>query len=86
VFVGLMVIMIFAVLFYLLSGDVQNLPPTSNFLDYIGLSAATFATGSYGAVVPATIFARLLATIERVFGVVLFGFLVAALYRRISKR
>ena len=83
---GALLVLLFGIVFYALKADIQNLPTSANFLDYLGLSLATLATGSYGNVVLLTTEARLLATVERASGVVIFGFFVAALYRSISKR
>ena len=83
---GGLLILLFGIVFYAFRADIQNLPVGADFVDYIGLSLATFATGSYGNIVPLTTTVRLVATIERASGVVIFGFFVAALYRSISKR
>jgi hypothetical protein len=64
----------------------KNWPGNAGFLEYLGLSASSFASVSYGDIIPENLWARLLVTFEGIFGLVMFGFLVSALYRRISKR
>ncbi len=80
------IILAFALLFRYLKVEIENMPSDSSLLEYIGLSTAMFATVGYGNFVPASFGARLLAAIEGALGLITFGFLAAALYRRISKR
>lgn len=79
-------IVAFAVLFRWTHAQIQNMPHNANFLEYLFFSAAMFTTVAYGDVVPASFGARVLATLDGACGLIVFGFLVAALYRRISKR
>lgn len=80
------VVFSFALLFHLPNVEIRNMPPDASFLEYLGFSAATFATAPYGDLVPSNPGARALATIEAALGLLVFGFLAAALYRRVSKR
>ena len=78
-------IVIFALVFYY-SANLKNIPGGYDFLECLGFSAATFVTATYGEVLPSTRAARILCTCESAVGLVMFGFFVTSLYRRISKR
>jgi hypothetical protein len=86
VFTGAAIIIVFAFVFNLWSDYIQNLPSGANFLDFLALSATTFVSGTYGSVILATLALRFVAVFERILGVVIFGFLIASLYRKISRR
>jgi hypothetical protein len=80
------VILLFAIIFRWCHIDMRNLPQGSGFVEYVVFSAAMFATVAYGDVVPVSFAAKSLVTLEGACGLIFFGFLVAALYRRVSKR
>jgi hypothetical protein len=86
IFSAILFILLFAAAFKGLKIGIRNMPSGASFLEYIGFSAATLVTVAYGDLLPASFGGRLLATFESGLGLILFGFLVAALYRRISKR
>ena len=79
------IVLLFAFAFYR-QGNLRNMPAGAGFLEYLGFSLSTFATSTYGEITPGTSAARALATIESISGLVMFGFFVASLYRRVSKR
>jgi len=80
-----LVVVLFACL-YASEGEFANLPRTNSWLEYLGYSFAALASASYGNISASSAATRLLSTLESVLGLVLFGFFVSALYRRISKR
>lgn len=80
------VILLFAIIFRWHHIDLRNLPHGSSFIAYVVFSTAMFVTITYGDVVPGNLLARFLVTLEGACGLIFFGFLVAALYRRVSKR
>lgn len=84
-----LIVAIFALIYWILGLEIRNMPKQTAFsgiLEYLGFSAATFATMSYGDLVAATRAGRLLTTLEACLGLVFFGFLAAAVYRKISRR
>jgi hypothetical protein len=76
----------FALAYWSIPSDLRNLPTKRRFMEVLGFSAASFTTTAYGDILPSTPIARWLATIEGALGLTMFGFLVTALYRRISRR
>lgn len=82
---SLLIILGFAVL-YIWKGVFSNFPPSYVWLEDLGYSFAAFASASYGNIAPANGLTRFMSAVESVLGLVLFGFFVSALYRRISKR
>lgn len=80
------VILIFAGLFFTwFQQDFSGIHDFS-FYEFIGVSAGAFTTSGYGLVTGLTRLTRLLLTLESAIGLTMFGFFVAALYRRISRR
>lgn len=79
-------VLCFAVVYWAFGMEIRNMPSHSSFLEYLGFSAATFATMNYGDLVAATRAGRLLTTAEACLGLLFFGFLAAAVYRKISRR
>jgi len=82
---SLLIVILFAFL-YGWKGDFTNFPQSKSWQEYLGYSFAAFASAAYGNVTAANGAARFLSTVESILGLVLFGFFVSALYRRISKR
>lgn len=82
---SVMIVLVFAFTFYRLE-NLKNMPAGASFLEYLGFSLSMFATSPYGEVTPATAAARALTTIESTSGLIMFGFFVTSLYRRVSKR
>jgi hypothetical protein len=83
---GALIILAFAWLFWALNLEFKNVSVDSGFIDYLGYSAAAFASTNYGEVRPESLGGRLLTVSEGASGLLIFGFLAAALYRRVSKR
>jgi hypothetical protein len=81
-----LVVVFFAWIYARVADQFSQFSAATSFLDCVGLSAAAFITTTYGSVIARTVLARGLVTIEGVVGLTMFGFLVAALYRRISRR
>ncbi len=82
---SLIIVLAFAFIFYR-SANLKNMPVGAGFLEYLVFSISTFATAAYGEVIPAPAAARILTTIESASGLIMFGFFVTSLYRRVSKR
>jgi len=80
-----LIVVVFACL-YGWKGEFENFPQSHSWLEYLGYSFAAFASATYGNVTAANGSARFLSTVESILGLVLFGFFISALYRRISKR
>jgi len=84
------VVILFSALYYLVPGvSISNLSQVlgrENGLDYVGFSLATLVSSSYGDAISSSRIARILSTTEAALGLVLLGFFVSALFRRISRR
>src|SRR5262249_46468211 len=86
VFVAFVVLSLFAVGFWRYQLPLTNAPADMSFWEYYTFSAATFVTASYGNLSAASRSARVFTTVESILGLLFFGFFVATLYRRVSKR
>jgi len=81
--------LVFAALFYVLPGVfISNLSTNGhpNVLDYVGFSVATLVSATYGNALSSSQLTRILATVEAALGLMLLGFFVSALFRRVSRR
>ena len=87
------IVLLFASLYWALSiwdsllgrVEIRNMPQGAT-IEYLWFSVTAFISGAYGDLTPASLLALLLSTVERGLGLIMFGFFVTALYRRISKR
>lgn len=89
VYIGVLALIVFAIVFYLPGLTVSALTSSLGFtdvLDHLGFSAASLASIPYGTEAPANLAGRVAVTVEGLLGLVLFGFFISALYRRISRR
>ncbi len=86
VWASAIIVAVFAMIYWSMGVEFRNMANEPALLEYIGLSAATFATMNYGDLVAVTRAGRLLTTVEACLGLLFFGFLAAAVYRKISRR
>jgi len=82
---SIVIVLFFALLYWALRAEIRNMP-TSATIEYFFFSATAFVSGAYSDLTPVNLAALLLSTTERGLGLIMFGFFVTALYRRISKR
>jgi hypothetical protein len=75
----------FAVLLRFTDARFQNMP-NQTFWNLLGISVGNMVGANYVTIAPANTWARVVLLSERASGLVVFGFLIASLYRRISKR
>jgi len=85
IYTSIAIVLLFALLYWALRVEIRNMP-TGATIEYVWFSVAAFVSGAYSDLTPANLSALLLSTAERGLGLIMFGFFVAALYRRISKR
>jgi hypothetical protein len=72
------------------SGSTYNVGETDsaralNFSEAIYVTIITFCTVGFGDITPAALGGRVIASLTAVFGVIAWGFFVAAIYRRLAK-
>ena len=79
------IVLAFAIIYRWSGMAIRNMPQVG-FLEHLGFSAATFATMNYGDVLADSAASRLTTTAEACLGLLFFGFLTAAAYRKISRR
>jgi hypothetical protein len=82
-------VLAFAALYYFLPDiAISNMSQAgpANILDYLSFSLATLVSSNYGNAFSLSRTARVLTTVEASVGLVLLGFFVSALFRRISRR
>jgi len=93
IYTSVAIVLLFAFLYWVLSiwdsllgrVEIRNMPQGAT-IEYLWFSVTAFISGAYGDLTPASLLALLLSTVERGLGLIMFGFFVTALYRRISKR
>jgi hypothetical protein len=85
IWTSLAIIVSFAFLYWELKIPIRNLPSDAT-VQFLWFSVAAFVSGSYGDLTPAGFRALVVSTAERGLGLIMFGFFVTSLYRRISKR
>ena len=76
--------LIFASLYYVAPGSVTNLPPRSA-VDAFFFSVETLSTVGYGYMVPATLYAHIVATVEIFIGMVFTATMTGLVFVRFSK-
>ena len=85
IYSSIAIVLIFAILYWALKVEIKNMPPGA-IIEYIWFSVTAFVSGAYSDLTPASPSALVLSTAERGLGLIMFGFFVTALYRRISRR
>jgi len=86
IIIAVVVATLFAYGYWRYDLQLSNAPADFGFGEYLGFSAATFITATYGNLSAVSRSGRIFTTIESIVGFAIFGLFVATLYRRVSKR